>query len=271
MTSERPSPFSGNPPPEARLDEYLDGLLNPAERAEFETFLAIRPDLAAVVQLQQSVDRSLERLFTAPAADLSASGSASSGTDGVLATIGPDAPPGVSARPGPAKRRKSSNWWPISLAASLAIAATVFFLSRSPGEDSEVISPSTLYSRLETTGFSPAFECTTEKAFADLVSNRLGAALFVPATTAGVLVLGWAYGDNYNGSPLGPNTLILLAKVDQNNVMVLMDREKFDRRLTLPARSNLQLFRREMNGVVMYEITPLSSPRILDAMTLRTE
>lgn len=82
-------------------------------------------------------------------------------------------------------------------------------------------------------------------------------------------MLGWAYGNNYSGSPLGPSTLILLAKVDQEDVMVLMEREKFDRRLKLPKESGLNIFRREMNGVVMYEVTPLDAPRVLDAMTLR--
>lgn len=81
-------------------------------------------------------------------------------------------------------------------------------------------------------------------------------------------MLGWAYGNDYNGRMIGPDTMVLMTRVDgSENVVVLMDRASADRRLKLPPGSNLSLFRREVGPIVLYEITPLKSERVIPLAT----
>lgn len=248
-------------PLDSMLEEYLDGLLSEADRAAFEQYLPTRPDLAATVALQRSIDGTIGRLYEVP--------DPAESTPKTLPINGPAvAPPSTTDRSATLPIRTRKWLKPLALAAGLALAATAFYFTRPSAPDFKLIPAETLYTRLNTTGFTPAFVCTTEAEFSKLVFNKLGAALFVPASTPGVNVLGWAYGNNYSGSPLGPSTLILLAKVDQENVLVLMEREKFDRRIKVAKETGLNVFRREMNDVVMYEITPLNASRVIDAMKL---
>ena len=53
---------------------------------------------------------------------------------------------------------------------------------------------------------------------------------------------------------------------DQQPVLVVLDKAQFDRKLDLPPESNLHLHRRELQGVIMYEISPLTEARVISAM-----
>jgi len=56
----------------------------------------------------------------------------------------------------------------------------------------------------------------------------------------------------------------LMATVDGEHSVVLVDRLISDKPLEVRPGSGLNLFRREMGTLVLYEITPLPGPRLLD-------
>ena len=46
-----------------QIDAYLDGLLDPSQHAAFQQQLAVHPEIAQEIQLQQQIDASLQRQF----------------------------------------------------------------------------------------------------------------------------------------------------------------------------------------------------------------
>lgn len=230
------------------IDRYVDGLLDGEQLAQFEAALATDAELRRQVELQDSIDDSLRRAFTPPAA------APAPATSDVVATIRP-------------VRRFNVRFF--ALAAMLAIVAGGFFVAQRYFAKSEIkrLSPTEVYTRLNTTGWPVEFVCQNEKEFATVMSRQVGAPLYIPAETPGVIVAGWSYTSGYSGSVLGPSTMFLITKVDQQPVLVLIDKAQFDRPLDLPQGSPLHLHRREVSGVVMYEVSPLDAPHVINAMT----
>jgi len=83
----------------------------------------------------------------------------------------------------------------------------------------------------------------------------------------GLEVLGWSYNSIQDDKSLGVfsgYTLYLLARAKGEPVVVLIDRTGYDRPLEVDSASGLHLFRREIGGAVLYEISPLDAPAVLD-------
>lgn len=228
------------------IDLYIDGMLPPEEAARFEAALETDPDLRRQLEFQGEIDRSLKAQFAPPAPETAAS---------IVTAL-------KSAGPRTFNRRL------FALAAMLALAAGGFFISQKYFAPPEIkrLAPGLVYSRLATSGWPVEFVCADEKEFASVMLRQLGAPLFIPAETPGVVVAGWSYTGGYDGSVLGPSTMFLITRVDQQPVLVLLDKAQFDRELELPPESNLHLHRRELQGVIMYEISPLTEPRVIGAM-----
>jgi len=74
---------------------------------------------------------------------------------------------------------------------------------------------------------------------------------------------GWAYGNDYEGQIVGKTTLVLIAHVRGEMVLVLMDRAGEDRVLEKPTDVGLNIFRAENGGLVRYEITRLAQPEVI--------
>jgi hypothetical protein len=119
--------------------------------------------------------------------------------------------------------------------------------------------PEGLYGRLAAANFTPDWRCSTDEEFADFQRYRLGAAFLVRADAA-VALIGWSYARE----TLSPQGEALMATVDGEHSVVLVDRLIHDKPLKARPGSGLNLFRREMGTLVLYEITPLSKPRLLD-------
>jgi len=231
---------------EQRLTRYLDGALPPGEREAFEREVAADPALAQEVALQREIDEAIRRRF--PARDVSL----------------PAARSTRAARPHSGRR-----WaWYGAIAAVLVLSAIGVRTYFGVAPEFKVLQPDTLYAILETRGWTPEEVCTTPQEFAALVKSRLGKAL-VPATQPGVTLLGWGYSNDYDGSPLSPSTIVLLAEVEGSRVMVLMDRAGNDRTLSVrPERGlHLHLHRREVGGLVTYEVSPLPEPRVIPLLS----
>jgi len=255
------------PDPAQWLDAYLDGLLGEAERAEFESLLSREPALADAVALQRRIDAEIRVALAPPE-------SASAPFAGPLAATVPITRPRATtvraARPAPQPAKPSvlARLRPWALAAGLALASIGAYVvaQRQAAGEMKYVEPADLYARLKSNGFTPEFVCTTDAEFAGAVQARLGSPLaLAPDGRTGVQLVGWAYGNTYEGRIVGPDTLVLMTRLDgTHDVLVLMDKAASDRRLTLPPGSGLSLFRRQVGSLVLYELTPLGKPRLLD-------
>ncbi|GJQ30387.1 MAG: hypothetical protein HBSAPP03_22710 [Phycisphaerae bacterium] len=230
-------------PPEhdSPIDRYLDGLMSPAERQAFEARLAEDASLREHLDLQRSIDQSLRNVFTyrAPAA---ASRSFSFRRVGLVAAI----------------------------AAGLVLALSLVYVLNQP-DPFKHRPAADVYAAYVAQGWKPAWACESDQQSADAVSTFLrlpGRAVIVPLATPGVEVLGWIPTDDYRtGTPISPVTLSLLTRVEGRPVLLLVDRVENDRAVTVPVASGLHVYRRVVDEVVIYEISPFDGPRVLPHAT----
>ncbi len=245
-----------------RLDEYLDGLLSGEDRAAFEREMARDPALAEAARVQGAIDADLRaglayepRVGGAPALRLAGGGQ-------LPVTTAPAAPR-VAGRVGDWKRQAAA------VAALVMLAAGVIWMNLSPGPRGPAagaiaeISPETAFTNLVAGGFKPEFVCTTDVEFAKAVKDRFGQALLVAATPS-VELLGWAYDAGYRTRVLGDMSLILMAKAEGREVIVLMDKVEHDRAMPPPTAAGLHLHRRVVGRMVVYEVSHAATPVILD-------
>lgn len=225
----------------APIDAYLDGLMSPEERAAFEASMRADPALAAEVALQSRIDASIRaQLGPAPEA----------GAVGLRGTI-------------PWHRRRLV--W-MSAAAAVLLGASVYVNLSNRAPAMRRVGADRLYAQLIAGGYTPQWRCETDEQFVGEVRSRLGAGVLVPMGTPGVEIVGWAYADMALGTPISEHTMVLLTRVENDEVVLLLDRERDDRKVAVPADSGLHVFRREVGGLVVYEVSPLESERVLNAV-----
>ncbi|CAG1004412.1 hypothetical protein PHYC_03140 [Phycisphaerales bacterium] len=228
------------------VDAYLDNLMTPDERAAFERRLARDADLRELIELQKQIDGSLVRQlpYRAPT----------------------PAPAAI-----PISRAAGISWtrirWIGAIAAIVALAfITVLYVTQPPAL--KFRAPDLVYRDFDAAGWKPAWVCKDDREFAEMVSFYLDSAVVVPLDTPGVTLAGWSLADQFDhgkpiGTPMSQQTLALLTKVDGKNVLVLMDRLSSDRKMRVSADSGLFLHRRELNGLVLYEVSPMPEARVL--------
>lgn len=226
---------------EALMERYLDGDLDEAERSAFERELLRSPELRAQVEAQRHIDGSLRRLFSPPGAVAS-----------------------TSYSPAPKHPRVTAHrLGRLAAAAVVALAAVAVWwgLLRGSGEPNPL---ERMYTVALARGFTPEEVCTTEEAFAAWVQDKYGQTLYPPPARDGLELLGWSYGrgvSTYSG--------FLLARVDGREVLVMVDRAaQEESRLPRPQDSSLRQFRRRIGDLVIYELTPLPSPGIVEGLRL---
>jgi hypothetical protein len=106
--------------------------------------------------------------------------------------------------------------------------------------------------------FAPQWVCRDDAEFARSFADQLGQPLLL-AQSGGVQALGLSVCNT-----LSPRTLVLLARADGQEVLVLVDRIERDRTITLPPESSLKLFRRQIGDLVLYELTPREQPAVIE-------
>jgi hypothetical protein len=224
-----------------RIDRYLDGQLDAGERASFEAALAHDSSLRAEVELQRRIDGALEAAV--PHGD----------PDAILAR----ARAAVVARPRPRRLVRVALVLGVFL---LVLGALAWWLAPAPEEAPQGYKRGpprpleVIYADRVQTGFKPDWVCKDEKEFADTFKKELGVPLaFAP--TPQVAMVGLAY-----TTSLSSQTVAFLAHVDGREVIVFLDTIKHDSHPKLPAGSTLHIFRSELGGLVLYELTPLDEP-----------
>lgn len=239
-------------PNDELFEKFLDNLMNDDERASFAAALQADSGRQAEAELQGRIDDSLRRMFAiaAPPSVIP------------IATL-PIVTLPISAksleRPAnrPADRRRVAI---AALAASLLIAAALTYFWRNGGRDEPYVAARPLvdiYQNAVSSGFEPTYECHEPERFAETFARRQGEPLRLLAMPANMRMLGLAYTGG-----LSRNATAMLAYVDESPVMVFVDRAKNDVKQAVPSAGDLHVFRDERDGLVFYEVTPLTSPRV---------
>jgi len=247
-----PSPWN------ARVEEYLDGAMNPEDRHEFEAQLARDGSLREQVELHGRIDQSLGRLFEEASAHRLTGAASDHGAMRLAA--------GRGSRP-----RSRMAWYGAAAALLLVALGVWMFWPRPAAEPSPArfVSAQQAYISIGARGFTPQWVCESDQEFAAAVETRLGQALVVPLATPGVEVRGWSYGNPRDGFTLSTGTMILMARVENDDILVFMDRAENDRGLKLDDDPcNMKIFRKQVGGIVLYEVTTREAPAVLDAAVI---
>lgn len=215
------------------------------------------PALAEAWRVQERIDGSLAKLFavetpseTAIAALLAKAG-AKRASEGV--TLG-------ERLRRPASRRTAA------LAAAAAIGAILLWRPwAGPAVPQSRFTPQPLAAIYRATvkqGFEPYYECHDAERFAATFAHRQDAPLKLLPMASGSRMLGLSY---LGG--LSPDTTAMLCIVDEKPVLAFVDRVEHDsRRVTADAGDDLHIFRRTLGDLVIYEVTPFETPRVMDAL-----
>lgn len=260
-----------------RLDRYLDGVMSAAERTEFERDAAGNPELKKHLDVALAVQASMAKRFAPPLAlhigGLDEAVKAAEAKDSERAAVPAPAPipisRGVPSTPqiavAPKSRAGWNRWIGYAVAAVIGIAGVVWWSSTVPDPEARrILSAGQVLAVSMEGGFKPAFICKDDAEFIAVVKNRFGTGLLV-ASTETISVLGWAYSDTYAADIVSKNTLVLMAKVDGREVLVFMDRAPGEHVLKKgDAPDGYRLFNRTVGGLVLYELTPFDSARVLD-------
>ncbi|MCX5688905.1 MAG: hypothetical protein NTV94_03805 [Planctomycetota bacterium] len=239
----------------SQADLYLDGLMTAEQAALFERELANNPALSAEVDLQRRIDQSIARQYSYPA-----------NSDTSL----------PEPKPIPFRPKAGPNWIRTGALGAVAACVTIACWMINPFEPAPVVVPQArlsacdVYTQLEMANWVPSFKCKSDDEFVAAVAKRLGSGMLIPLSTVGVTLDGWGYADGYVGSPLSKDTMYLLTHVGDQRVLVLMDLKKNDAPITKGACCT-KVFRREVGPFVLYEITPNTEAKAIDAAVIPGE
>lgn len=236
-----------NRPSNQPINDYLDRM-NPTERTAF--LASLTDEARAELELQQSIDDSLHRVFGRRLDDLETRIAKS------IEAIS-DADPETFGR----VRRG------LAAAALLAIAVGGIWYSwtlvrPTPLEDVYAPQPwrsfSTVYDDMRRNGFQPDWVCRSERQFEAAFSRRFRQPLLLAALPPGVSAGGISYSHT-----LSESTVTVLGNVDNEPILVFVDRLSIDQLPPPPVPEGLNLYRREIDDLVLYELTPHDRPGVL--------
>lgn len=234
------------------VDAHVDGLLKPEQQAQFDRALKSNAYLRAEIEKQKRIDDSLKRQFAAPSAE-----------EVLQRAFGDNNLPTGK----PSRRRKS--WAPAMKYSAIAAAVALIvgggsWVWLTLGGGAVTPQPSrdlvAVFHETVDQGFKPNWVCKTDKQFFLTLYNRFGQGLLLASTMPpDIKALGWSY-----GLAITPKTAYLLADVKGHKSIVFIDEAGYERDWQLPADCKLHLHQRKIGDLILYEVTDLEEPGILE-------
>ena len=245
----------------SKLDQYLDGVMDEPQRQQFERALAERGDLQHELRAQRAVNESLNRIFRAryDAAGLNGTGRSATAPSGVGINGEVSGDSSIASITPASRSRRLPRLTPWRALAALVALGVLCWVGWSWYQSSSWAR--TPLERLYAQGSNADWECKDEAEFIKTFQDKLGQGLKLTHTPDHVEIRGLKY-----AKVISPYTVVLCAKVDCRDAFVLVDVLAADKPLPLRERSRLHLFRREIGKLVLYELTPLEKPRLLDLL-----
>ncbi len=254
------------------FERLLDGLPVSTEELSNAGVDPDDPELVSLRRAQAALDESLSRIVVPPAQPrLPRTGTDRLGTprsNGVLTQVvgGNDA--SASARV-PHGRRT----WMQPLAAAAAVggllfagwmAWTTFAPVTAPATKYQIVrvrgSMANVYATERSDGFIPDWVCSDDTEFAQTFQREVGQGLmFRPDEAAGRRMVGLAYDET-----ISPTTVHMLGQAVGADIIVFVGRVEHDKPMPDVSADGLHLFRRQIDDLVLYELTPLSQPELLE-------
>lgn len=240
-------------PNDPRLDAFLDDQMNPSGRDAFADLLDQDANLRAKFVQQRAIDSSLRRLY------------GQQQLEKLLEVIEAS----LVQNPGGAGRFRTAfrGWRALSAAALVAISLGGLWYSWRITQPSPVVDPyapqpwrsfATVYHDTIQDGFKPAWICRNERQFERAFSRRFKQPLLLAALPSGITAGGISYSNTISEA-----TINVLGKVEGAPVMIFVDKRTADAGPPPPPPPDLHLFRREIDELVLYELTPFDRPNIL--------
>jgi hypothetical protein len=228
----------------ARVAAYVDDTLPEGERARFETDLVTDAALREELELQSSLDASLNRLFEYAEAETAVA-------------------PAALRSPFVKPRARALKWSALAAALLLAGVSAWYFTRKDPN----LIPPQQVWANMERANFVPNWRCEDEPTFRAYLNAKLGESFAIDESDA-LKVVGWGYSADYQFYPISDKTLTLINKVGNEHAVVLIDRAENDRTIKVPQNSGLHLFKHRVGNLVLYELSPLPEPHVLPHVRL---
>lgn len=260
--------------PYDHIEAYFDGQLSGDDLHRFEKTLRTDDDLRREVELARRIDASIRSRFVPREIPFELNGSPGvvSGRGAAAATSPHEAAPGSPTR----TLNRTLNWRRIGLITALAatvLLTTVLvlrFSASAPQRRPTGTILERLYATYQVMDWEPAWVCEDDAEFAQAVQDRLGQPMLIDddprPDEPDLTVLGWAYGEDVVSyeEVITDKTMVLLTKVDGRGVVALVDRLDGESRPLRVPEGELTLHRRELGELVIYELTPLTEPHLLD-------
>lgn len=226
------------------MDAYIDGRMEPAERAAYEERVNREPALRAEVDMHRQLEATLRTSYGEAAA------TPQTGAADVAAT----------------PTRRSGRWW-MGVAAAIVLLVIGWqwvlpAMTRVPGPEEKLVAE---YAAQVSAGFVPKEVCTTDEAFVAWTVSTYGIGISPAALPASVQLLGWTRRDT-----LSSYTGVLLAKVDGREVVVFMDPSGStagEPGSAANTRTGLRVFSQRIGGLTLYEVTPRDRPAVLPGLS----
>jgi hypothetical protein len=245
------------------LDAYLDGQLGGAERAAFEARLARDPALAGARDAQRQIDGRLRGLFVVPPfIPLPINGNPPSGANGHPANGHPVAPAAAAGKAGGWTALKSAILSTKGLVVGLAlltsllgVGAWLAFFRPAPPPPPQGLTFAEIFQKQVNT---PPDGAIDDARVASHASATIGHPIRLKGRSANLKLVSMS-----SAHVMSPHTFVLQARYEGQDVLLLADRACED----VPAGHScgMNQFRREVGGVVLYELTPLDQPMLLNA------
>lgn len=241
------------------LDRYLDPALNDAERELLRRQIDAHPELLTALDQQSRVNAALKRLFPDPADAATA--------DRVM----------IAAMESTKRRRRFGI---LRIAALIAITTVAIWRlwvfvdppRVDPYANMNWRSMTTVYRDVAEAGFGDGMRPFNPEKFSRYVKSRFGQDVRISPQTEPVRTMGHGF---CNTITMQTMCLITRVPAPQDNaanpdgevgVLVFVDNADADPAPALPAKSNLNVFKRTLGRLALYEVSPLDRPHALDLL-----